>query len=342
MHCAASSALTTPYHPCEHTQPTHTHTGGILLLQDLLLLNVSLTSPTAGNPSTALLPAALGRLPPGALLKLRNVVLSMSAGSLRAYAVFLQGAAGATLFTDNTTFLHLRNFSSAPFGAVEALSLTLVAPAAAAVNGRPLAPLLTAWGSGAAGTSSEDGSAGSAEELARRCAALGSARGAVQAAAAAVCADAAGVPTVTDSYVLGASNATLLPALQRLGGGVAAAGDGDGAASSAASSVASFAAPLLVLLASNVTLAPRAWGAAWPARGLVLRRPVGWVGSSQRPTSLDFGMHVGQVGPVVGLPVAVCALAPTLASHRCKCGVLPTAPTFKPSCCCRTPDTHTP
>lgn len=97
---------------------------------------------------------------------------------------------------------------------------------------------------------------------------------------AAACGDAAGVVTVTDSYVLGASNAMLLPLLQQL-----ASGQEDASRQ-----------PLLVVLGSNVTVASRAWGQAWPAGGVVLRRPVAWVGSSSRPTSVDFGMEARQVG----------------------------------------------
>ncbi|KAF8061104.1 BAK1 [Scenedesmus sp. PABB004] len=196
--------------------------GGALVLQDLLLVNASLTPPD-GNPSLALLPRALAPLPPGASLRLRDV-------QALAHLAFLLAVPAATLLSDNTSFVHLRNFSAPPFGVVEARALTLLAPAAARVGA----------GDAAGG-------------------------------------DAAGIVTVTDSYVLAATNATLVPLLRRLAG-------------------APSASPLLVALAANASLAPRfAPPGAWPPGGLVVARPLVLLGSSWRVTSLDLGMQVGQV-----------------------------------------------
>ncbi|KAF6255313.1 hypothetical protein COO60DRAFT_231640 [Scenedesmus sp. NREL 46B-D3] len=58
--------------------------------------------------------------------------------------------------------------------------------------------------------------------------------------------------------------------------------------------------PLLFCLASNVTLFPKAWGAAWPAAGVTIRRHLLLLGSSIRRPSIDLGMQVRQmvlVGP---------------------------------------------
>lgn len=63
--------------------------GGTLLLQDVLLCNASLTSPS-GNPSLVLLPSAL-QLPVGALLKLRDVMLFVSQDTLQQYIGFMLG-----------------------------------------------------------------------------------------------------------------------------------------------------------------------------------------------------------------------------------------------------------
>lgn len=230
-------------------------------------------NPNQGNPSTAFLPTSLA-LPPGALLKLRDVILVVTQETMQSYVAFLRSVQGATLFTDNSTFLHIRNYSYSPFAAVEARSLTLVAPAGAAVRGTPLnllRPFLHGSNGSNGGCNADLISTVAQQQQVDR------------ETVAAACGDSAGIVIVTDSYVLGASNATLLPALQQLASGVEDVSR----------------QPLLVIFGSNVTLSSRAWGRAWPAGGVVLRRPVGWVGSSSRPTSVDFGMEVGQVR---GLP----------------------------------------
>ncbi|KAF6237641.1 hypothetical protein COO60DRAFT_1653111 [Scenedesmus sp. NREL 46B-D3] len=276
--------------------------GGTLLLQDLLIANASLASPI-GNPSLVLLPTGID-LPPGAVIKLRDVVMVVEQQQLQEYIGFMLGVpqprtqggarahdagravcsgsqlwqpvgeapvvvsgAGvwsaaawgsemgrfwrgrAALFTDNVSFLHIRNYTNEPFGLVEARSVTLVAPEGARINDTPLGVL-------------------QAMQQPRNSSRSG--------AAAATWGDGAGVVTVTDSYALGATNATLLPLLRRLGG-------------------QETQQPLLVLIASNVTLAPAAWGGAWPAGGLRVSRPVVWSGSSWRKSTIDFGMEVGQV-----------------------------------------------
>jgi hypothetical protein len=96
-------------------------------------------------------------------------------------------------------------------------------------------------------------------------------------AAAAARGDAAGVVTVTDNYILGSTNNTMLTLMQQL-------------ATMQPSNL-----PLFVNIASNLTLSPAAWGAAWPAGGLKVSRPVIWFGSSWRSASIDFGMAAGQI-----------------------------------------------
>jgi hypothetical protein len=161
----------------------------------------------------------------------------------------------AVLFTDNISFLHIRNYTNAPFGLVEARSVTLIAPEGARINNIPLGVLRSMQQP----TNSSSSSSSSTD-----------------AAAAAAQGDGAGIVTVTDSYVLGATNATLLPLLRRLGG-------------------QETQQPLLLLIQSNVTLVPAAWGDAWPEGGLKVLRPTIWAGSSWQMTSIDLGMAVGQV-----------------------------------------------
>lgn len=248
-----------------------TVTGGVLLLQDLLLLNVSLASPSTGNPSTAFLPTSLA-LP---VLKLRDVIMTVSQDTLQAYVAFLQGVADTTLVTDNTTFLHVRNYSATPFAAVEARALTLIAPRAAPINGTPLGLLQQAIGSGSASSGPCSSPNRTPDSQQQQQLLQQYDPSVVQAA----CGDAAGVVTVTDSYVLGVTNATFLQLMQQLAGG-----DEDANRQ-----------PVLALFATNITLAPNAWGSDWPAGGVAIRKPVVWVGSSQWPTSIDFGMALGQV-----------------------------------------------
>ncbi|WIA23478.1 hypothetical protein OEZ85_000223 [Tetradesmus obliquus] len=224
--------------------------GGSLLLQDLLLANATLASPI-GNPNTVLLPAGL-ELPPGALLKLRDVVMVVAQQQLQEYIGFMLSVPQAVIFTDNVSFLHIRNYTNPPFGQVEARSATLIAPEGARINNVPLGVLRAMQPKANSSSSSSSNDAAAAQG------------------------DGAGIVTVTDSYVLGANNATLLPLLRRLGG-------------------QETQQPLLVLIESNVTLAPAAWGNAWPQGGLKVQRPTVWAGSSWRATSIDFGMEVGQI-----------------------------------------------
>jgi hypothetical protein len=159
----------------------------------------------------------------------------------------------AVLFTDNVSFLHIRNYTNEPFGLDEARSVTLIAPEGARINNIPLGVLRSMQQPTNSSSSSSN-----------------------DAAAAAAQGDGAGIVTVTDSYILGATNVTLLPLLRRLGG-------------------QETQQPLLLLIQSNVTLAPAAWGDVWPEGGLQVLRPTIWAGSSWQMTSIDFGMEVGQV-----------------------------------------------
>lgn len=166
----------------------------------------------------------------------------------------------AVLLTDNVSFLHIRNYTNPPFGVVEARSVTLIAPDGARINYVPTG-ILQSIASSTSSTQRQQIIAGSADP-----AAIAAAQG-----------DAAGIVTATDSYVLGASNATMIPLMQRLAGQ-------DGTQQ-----------PLFVAIASNLSLAPRFWGSAWPTDGLQINRPVVWAGSSWDKTSIDLGMQVGQV-----------------------------------------------
>eukprot|EP00878_Enallax_costatus_P021703 GHUV01022993.1.p1 GENE.GHUV01022993.1~~GHUV01022993.1.p1 ORF type:complete len:782 (+),score=180.67 GHUV01022993.1:214-2559(+) len=218
--------------------------GGTLLLQDLLLTSVTLTDTQSGNPNLALLPTNFD-IPASAALKLRDVILVVSQPQLQQYIGYMLGVLAAPYITDKVSFLHIRNYTNPPFGVVEARCITLIAPTGARIGDVPL-PILQ----------SEPTSAASAEAAG----------------------DAAGIVTVTDSYILAATNKTLVPLMQRL------AGKEDSRQ------------PLFVNLATNMTLSPTIWGPAWPPGGVQIRRPVVWAGSSWRNTSLDFGMDVGQIG----------------------------------------------
>jgi hypothetical protein len=132
-----------------------------------------------------------------------------------------------------TSFLQIRSYSSkaaaaansssssssSATAAVEAHSVTLIAPAGATVDSTPLAVLQSL----AAAVDSRGDSSSTAGPVDN--AALTAARG-----------DAAGVVLATDSYVLGATNATLLQQLQDLNAPQMSAHR-----------------PLLICLASNVT-----------------------------------------------------------------------------------------
>eukprot|EP00775_Hariotina_reticulata_P006912 gene6912-7128_t len=218
--------------------------GAILLLQDILLVDAVLNSPQ-GNPNKVLLPAALD-LPPGAQLKLRDMFIMVTGEQLTDYIAFMLGVPQAPVFTDNTTFLHIVNYTSYPFGVVEARAVTLIAQEEASLSGQRVALLQFLPTAG-------------------------------NPAAAAARGDAAGVVTVTDSYVLGATNTTILPLMQQL------------------AMMQPTNMPLFVNIASNLTLFPAAWGAAWPPGGLKIGRPAIWFGSSWRPASIDFGMEAGQI-----------------------------------------------
>lgn len=284
-------SLSLSHHNNDPHQQHITTTGTVLYLQDLLLLNATLLNPNQGNPSTAFLPTAL-QLPPGGLLKLRDVVMVVSQDTLTSYVAFLRSVPAATMYSDNTTFLHLRNYSYSPFAAAEARSLSLIAPGGASVGGTRLGLLLPFVGiSSSSSRNVTSSGVGCSADVVQRVAAQ---QRMDQATVVAACGDAAGVTTVTDSYVLGASNATLLRQMQQLAG----------AATDTAASSPQPQQPLLVLLSSNVSVHSKAWGSAWPAGGVVLRRPVAWVGSSSAPTSLDFGMEAGQV------------------RERCECGLV--------------------
>jgi hypothetical protein len=249
--------------------------GSVLLLQDLLLLNISLADPTQGDVATAFLPTSL-ELPAGALLKLRDVIMVVDQDTLQVYVAFLRSIRemSRAMYTDNSTFLHVRNYSASLFAAVEARTLTLVAPSAASVRGTPMRLLEPFLAPGGSSSSGRNGGC-SAAVVAR----VAAQQQVDEETVTAACGDSAGVVTVTDSYVLGANNVTLLPLLRQL-----ASGPEDESQQ-----------PLLVLFSSNVTLASSVWGQQWPAGGIVLRRPVAWVGSSSLPTSVDFRMEVGQV-----------------------------------------------
>jgi hypothetical protein len=243
--------------------------GGSLTLRSLLLANTTLASPQVA----AFLPLPL-QFPSAARLLLQDVQMVVSQQQLQQYAAFLQQLPSAVFVSDNVTFIHIRNFSSSSAAAgiaavagdgkvdVTVRSVTLIAPSAASLNSTPVTVLQALAASQA--QQQQNSSSSGAIAAASALAAAGS--------------DASGVITATDSYVLAATNATLLQLLQQLNSPQLSA---DG--------------PLLVHLASNVSLAPRFWGSDWPAAGLVLRRAVVFVGSSWQPTSIDLGMEVGQV-----------------------------------------------
>ncbi|WIA33945.1 hypothetical protein OEZ86_007040 [Tetradesmus obliquus] len=244
--------------------------GGSLLLQGLLLVNASLPNPREA-PSAALQPSGLS-LGPGRTLLLRDVLLLVDTQSLQQYVAYMGALASAVFVTDGTSFLHIRSYSSKAAAAAnsssssgaaaafEAHSVTLIAPAGSTIGGTPLAVLQSlAAAVDSRGSSSSTGPVDNAD--------LAAARG-----------DAAGIVLATDSYVLGATNATLLRQLQDLNSPQIPA-----------------QRPLLICLASNVTLAPRAWEKAWPAAGISIRRQLLLVGSSVRRPSIDLGMQVRQM-----------------------------------------------
>lgn len=191
--------------------------GISLLLQDLMLLNVTLVSPNQADLNKAFLPAHL-ELSSAGLLSLQDVVLVVSDAAIQDYITFLRSVPRVTSYTDNTTFLHVRNYSNAPFGVVEARSLTLVAPRRASVRGTPLTLLAPALLPRNYSTSSTGGRGRgcSDEEIAS----ISKQQRIDKETVAAACGDSAGIITATDSYVLGANNSTMVPLLQQLASGV--------------------------------------------------------------------------------------------------------------------------
>jgi hypothetical protein len=173
-------------------------TGGALLLRSLLLVNTTLASPQVA----AFLPLSL-QLPAAARLKLQDVQMVIGQRQLQQYAAFLQQLPSAVFVSDNQTFIHIRNFSSISSVAaagkaavaadpstaaagdgdviVDVYSVTLIAPAAAAVNNTPVAVLQALAASRAAQQQNSSG------VTTTPLAAAGS--------------DAAGVIPATDSYV---------------------------------------------------------------------------------------------------------------------------------------------
>lgn len=234
--------------------------GGTLLLQDLLLANITLANPKQ-TPSQALLPAALQPVE-GLRLQLVNVMMLISTEQLQQYIAFLAQFPELVLWTDNSSFLHIRSYGSAAMGglpaAVEGSTVTLIAPAGATIGNASLPVLqsvpLSAGGSLAAALPG----------------------GVDPAAVAAAQGDPAGIVTSTDSYVLGAVNSTLVQNMRQLAG------------------QRESKQPLLVVIASNVTLSPASGDPDWPVGGIAIKRPVVWVGSSTKNTSVDFHMEVGQ------------------------------------------------
>jgi hypothetical protein len=295
--------------------------GGTLLLQGLLLANTTLASPQGA----AFLPLAL-QLPATTRLKLQDIQMVVSQQQLQQYAAFLQQVPSAVFVTDNTSFIHVRNFSSigsvlaagkaadaaaaasaagdASETIVDAYSVTLIAPMGAAIRNTPITVLQALAASRA--SQQQNGSVSSA--------------GVDETALAAATGNAAGIVTATDSYVLAARDSTLLQLLQQLN-----------------SEQQQASSPLLIHLASNVSLASRFWGSSWPAGGLAVRRPVVFVGSGWRPTSMDLGMEVGQVSTIItGAPsdcAIHCPVKEGLAGFCCCCccyqdGLLPLTPGF--------------
>jgi hypothetical protein len=217
----------------------------------------------------------------------------VSQQQLQQYAAFLQQVPSAVFVTDNTSFVYVRNISSSATvlaaeqaaGAannaataaaaaagdargviVDAYSVTLIAPSGTSINNTPITVLQTLAASRAMQQQQQQQTSSAASA------------GVDATALAAAAGDAAGIVAATDSYALAATDATLLQLLQQLN-----------------SEQQQASAPLLIHLATNVSLAPRFWGSAWPADGLVVRRPVVFVGSGWRPTSIDLKMEVGQV-----------------------------------------------
>jgi hypothetical protein len=241
--------------------------GGSLQLQGLLLSDAALPNPQE-SPSLAFQPAGLA-LGAGSTLLLRDVLLLVSSETLQQYNAYLGALPYVVIVTDGASFLHIRSYSSkaaaaagnssSNAAAVEAHSVTLIAPAGSTIGGTPLTVLQSL-----AATIDSRGSSNNApvDE-----AALEAARG-----------DAAGVVLATDSYVLGATNATLLRQLKELNAPQMSA-----------------QRPLLICLATNVTLFPKAWGTAWPAAGVAIRRHLLLLGSSVRRPSIDLGMQVRQM-----------------------------------------------
>lgn len=199
-----------------------------------------------------------------------DVRILVSPDQLQQYIVSVSGSPGTVSWTDNTTFLHIRSFSSAAANGsagLEARHVTLLAQGAATEASRSPSGL-GSNSSTAVATAAVDSSSRSGTN-----------------------ADAAGILTVTDSYILSANNATLVTLLQQLAG------------------LQQSNRPLLIFITSNMTFAhgdPR-----WPAGGVNITRPTIWIGSSSSNTSLDFHMDVGQFvldGPTANVTLVNLAL----------------------------------
>ncbi|KAF6255312.1 hypothetical protein COO60DRAFT_231378 [Scenedesmus sp. NREL 46B-D3] len=122
--------------------------GGSLLLQQLLLADASLPNPQE-FPSQALQPSGLN-LGAGSTLLLQDVLLLVSTQTLQQYTAYMDALPSVVLVTDGTSFLHIRSYSSkaaaaanssSMAAAVEARSVTLVAPAGSSIGGTPLTVL---------------------------------------------------------------------------------------------------------------------------------------------------------------------------------------------------------
>jgi hypothetical protein len=215
----------------------------------------------------------------GTTLVMRDVLLYVSTQTLQKYVQFMAAVPGATTATDGLSFLYIRNYSSSIAAAaaaarnnssssssssnsmaVEASSVTLIAPEGARIRGVPLTVLQSAAASDRSGGSSSSNHNSAAQP------------------SAAAATDPAGIVTATDSYVTGANHDTLLQLLQDLNSPQLPAQQ-----------------PLLTVLTSNVTLSPVTCGSAWPVGGLAIRRPLLLVGSSMQHTSIDLGMQVRQI-----------------------------------------------
>eukprot|EP00878_Enallax_costatus_P044171 GHUV01052476.1.p1 GENE.GHUV01052476.1~~GHUV01052476.1.p1 ORF type:complete len:279 (-),score=51.44 GHUV01052476.1:279-1115(-) len=179
----------------------------------------------------------------------------VSKAQLQDYIVYVMSYPDIIHWTDGVSFLHIRSYSSGLINGtpsvVEGSTITLLAPEGAKLDGTPLTIL----------QSLRDQRQVSGVDSTAVAAAQG---------------DQAGIVTVTDGYVLGATNTSLVRLIQQLAG------------------QEETKAPLLLFIASNITFSPASGDPEWPPGGVKIKRPTIWVGSSWRNTSLDFHMEVGQ------------------------------------------------